>query len=114
MGDLSRNFSRSEFACKCGCGFDTVDAELVNMLEQVREHFGQPITITSGCRCPDHNDTVGGKASQHLKGRAADFKVKATSAQVVQDYCDEAFPDGGVGRYSTWTHIDSRGVKARW
>ena len=25
MGDLSENFSRSEFECKCGCGFATVD-----------------------------------------------------------------------------------------
>ncbi|EAS4214514.1 serine/threonine protein kinase, partial [Salmonella enterica] len=25
---ISKYFKRSEFACKCGCGQDTVDAEL--------------------------------------------------------------------------------------
>ena len=55
MGDVSDNFSRSEFACKCGCGFNSVDVALLDALEQVREKFG-PVSITSGNRCPKHND----------------------------------------------------------
>ena len=43
MGDLSENFSRHEFACKCGCGNDTVDAELIRVLQSVRARFGKPI-----------------------------------------------------------------------
>ncbi len=70
-------FKRSEFACKCGCGFDTVDAELLAILVNLRRHYGQPITIHSGCRCQKHNKAVGGVInSQHLIGRAADVTVK--------------------------------------
>ena len=45
MGDLSANFNRAEFACKCGCGFDTVDAKLIDYVQQIREYFAVPITI---------------------------------------------------------------------
>ena len=76
MGDLSEHFSREEMACKCGCGLDTVDAELLSLLEKIRAHFDRPITINSGCRCEAHNRAVGGsKNSQHLIGRAADIVV---------------------------------------
>lgn len=67
MGDLSENFSRVEFACRCGCGFDGVDPLLVDMLERARAIYGRPIVIISGCRCPSHNEkSKGSVASQHM------------------------------------------------
>lgn len=55
-----QHFSKSEFACKCGCGFDDIDINLVKLLEQIRSHFGDnPLIITSGCRCAKHNRSVG-------------------------------------------------------
>ncbi|BEB16509.1 hypothetical protein VEE45_23520 [Escherichia coli] len=46
---LSKHFSRKEFKCKCGkCDYDTIDAELLVILEDVREHFGKPVIINSG------------------------------------------------------------------
>jgi hypothetical protein len=33
---ISENFARSEFRCKCGCGLDTVDTELLRLLENIR------------------------------------------------------------------------------
>ena len=33
MGDLTKNISRYEIACKCGCGFDTIDIEVVRMCD---------------------------------------------------------------------------------
>ena len=39
MGDLSPNLSRHEMACNNGCGFDTVDARLVDVLQDVVDHF---------------------------------------------------------------------------
>ena len=80
MGDISKNFNRSEFACKCGCGYDNVDAMTLEIVQSVRDHFGQSVTITSGCRCPEYNAVVGGsKNSQHVKGRAADIVVANVS-----------------------------------
>jgi uncharacterized protein YcbK (DUF882 family) len=116
MGDLSKHFNRSEFACKCGCGFDTVDYELVNLLEDIREHFGQPVYINSACRCPMHNANEGGASqSQHLKGRAADISVKDVDPSVVAGYVELNGIVGGIGIYNSFTHIDTRsGFPARW
>ena len=108
------NFKRSEFACKCGCGFDTVDAGLLQALNKIRDHFEVPITITSGCRCIHHNNTVGGATtSQHLIGRAGDFTVQGVLPDEVYAYVNE-WHTGGLGYYQDFTHIDSRNIKTRW
>jgi uncharacterized protein YcbK (DUF882 family) len=113
---ISRNFARSEFACTCGCGFDTVDAALLGILQALRDHFGESVTITSGCRCEAHNATVGGaENSQHLTGKAADIVVSNTSPEDVYCYLLALYPDNcGFGLYDGWVHIDSRDERARW
>lgn len=111
---LSENFTQEEFACRCGCGFDGIDQDLVDLLQKVRDFFDAPITITSGCRCPDHNRAVGGSPnSQHLLGTAADFKVRHVPPSVVHEFCESLNP-GGLGYYTTFTHMDVRPGKARW
>lgn len=116
MNKLTAHFSRSEFACKCGCGFDTVDIDLINILEDVRKYFGSPVTINSGCRCSEYNEKIGGeKNSWHMKGRAADIVVEDVEPDKVADYIESiTYYNVGLGRYNTFTHVDSRGVKARW
>lgn len=121
MGDLTSNFSRSEFACKCGCGFDTVDIELVQVLEEVRAHFfAKSLIITSGCRCHANNARAGGCAkSQHLVAKAADFKIKDDTVYVnpglIFDYLDKRYPTKfGIGLYHNRVHVDVRRNKARW
>jgi len=75
MGDLSKDFSRSEFACKCGCGFDAVKPYLVEQLQKMRDQLGFEIIVESGCRCSRHNAEVNGAVdSSHLTGEAADLK----------------------------------------
>lgn len=112
----SRHFTYVEFACKCGCGFDSVDARLIDALEDVRVHFGRAVRITSGCRCPAHNAHVGGSPrSQHLYGKAADFVVSGVHADAVARYLEAAYPwTAGIGRYTGRTHFDVRTSKARW
>ena len=117
MGKISENFSREEFICKCGnCGFATVDVELIDVLEDVRYHFDEPITINSGCRCKAHNEAEGGSSrSKHLEGIACDFKVRNFHADGVAAYLEDKYPDKyGIGRYNGRTHIDVRSIKARW
>lgn len=113
---LSKYFKREEFECSCGCGFTAVDIELLHVLEDIREHFDSPVTITSGCRCATHNANVGGSVnSKHLKGIAADIQVKYILPVVVAMYLDTKYGDSkGIGRYETFTHIDVRATKARW
>ena len=107
---LSKHFKREEFACQCGCDFDTVDARLIEVLEMVRGEYKQPITITSGCRCPEHNYKIGGaKDSQHTLGRAADIKVKGVEPEKVYDFLAHGFKNQlGLGLYSGWVHVDTR------
>lgn len=117
MTQLSRNFFRSEFSCRCGCGFDTVDSELIIVLQSVRDHYGASVTITSGCRCSAHNKRVAGsKKSKHLEGRAADIVVAGVAPSAVYQHLVSIYPDKyGIGKYSTFTHIDTRtGAPARW
>lgn len=116
MGNLSKDFSRYEFACNCGCGFDTVDVELIPVVQDLRDHFNKPISITSGCRCVKYNKRVGGaKHSKHMISRAADIQVHATKPKEVADYLEKKYPGKfGIGRYRTFTHVDTRAGMARW
>lgn len=113
---LVPHFYRDEFACKCKCGFDTVDAALLALLIQVRNNFSAPVQITSGCRCKTYNSRVGGEPrSWHTKGRAADIVVVGINPQAVYDWLASQFTTMyGFGSYPTFTHIDSRRTPARW
>jgi uncharacterized protein YcbK (DUF882 family) len=115
MGDISEHFDREEFACKCGCGYDTVDVELIEVLEKVRCYFDAPVTISSGCRCSVHNAAVGGSLnSQHVLGRAADINVNLVKPEEVQKFLKSHYDSLGIGSYSNFTHVDTRKGKARW
>lgn len=118
MTMLSKNFSRAEFECKCGkCGEDTVDAELIAVLQDVREHFGKSVKVTSGVRCEVYNKEVGGvSTSQHIRGRAADIQVKGIYPSTVFNYLDKKYAGKlGLGGYGSFTHVDSRTEGgARW
>lgn len=81
------NFTKTEFACKCGCGFDDAAHELVQNCQKVRDHFDAPFIISSGCRCKAHNARVGGVYnSRHLLGHAVDFRIRGHSAAEVDAY----------------------------
>ena len=83
MGDLSEHFSRSEFACPC-CGVAKVEPALVQLLERIRRaHYPRGLRVVSGYRCPRHNASTpnAAKASQHMRGTAADIPPRITLAQ---------------------------------
>ena len=111
---ISKHFRRREFACKCGCGQDTVDAALLVVLERIREHFNAPIRISSGNRCTAYNRKVGGAVrSQHLISRAADIQVIGREPSEVYAWIS-TWHVGGLGRYATFTHVDTRNSRVRW
>lgn len=114
--NLNSYFKKSEFACKCGCGFDDIDERLVWIATSVREHFESPVVITSGCRCKNHNKNVGGApTSQHVLGRAIDIQVKGVAPSEVQRYLDRVLAGRhGLGYAKTFTHVDVRANPARF
>ena len=83
--------TRSEMACRCGCGFDCLDYQLKFILEDLDSKFS--IKINSGCRCEMHNKIVGGVAnSYHVKGKAVDISDNmAIPDQLISD--NMAIPD---------------------
>ena len=120
---LSPNFTVYEFRCRDGSDVVMIDESLVVLLQCIREHFGKPITITSGYRTGTHNTAVGGsRSSQHLLGKAADIQVAGVSVEDVAAYAESLMPAwGGVGRYPVkagrskgWVHVDTRPNKSRW
>lgn len=117
---VSKSFKRKEFACKDGCGLGLNDGdinpELIEVIQDVRDHFGEPVVISSGLRCQKHNARVGGAPkSQHLLGAAADLRIAKVAPAKVYEYLDKKYSGKyGVGRYNTFTHIDVRANKARW
>ena len=120
---LSEHFNSYEFRCglgrPCACTTILIDDKLVEFLEQIRQHFGQPITITSAYRCENYNRSIGGAAgSRHSKGQAADIVVKGVSPREVAKYA-ESIGVLGIGLYETasdgyFTHIDTRDYKSFW
>jgi len=130
---LSKHFYRDEFECKCGCQFDTVDAELINGPLSFLRTDNVRVTILSGCRCLEHNEAIQFGAnpdyvpysskSIHMTGKAADIRVERRGGRVwtlvppdeVATALELRYPDKyGIGRYKTFTHIDVRSERARW
>lgn len=118
---LSAHFHLGEFAChgrEC-CTQVQVDPQLVAWLEQIRQHFGKPITVTSGYRCPAHNGKIGGAtASYHTRGMAADIVVQAVAPAAVAAYAQQ-LGILGIGLYETdadgyFVHLDTRAQKSFW
>lgn len=124
-------FDDYEFSCSChrhaqdGQGHNVldhiIDKRLVDLLDAIRERIGQPITINSGYRCPEHNEEVGGVSnSQHVEGTAADITYDGVDvdylAQVAEECGNELGIEGGIGRYyrQGFIHVDVRGYAARW
>ena len=113
---LRPHFRVREFRCRDGSDPVFVDDELVALLQQIRQHFGTPLTITSGYRTPTHNKACGGAAySQHLYGRAADIRVCGHAPAQVAAYAETLLPhSGGIGLYPNFVHLDVSTAKRRW
>lgn len=81
-----KTFRPEEFRCPCGrcSGYPVqMKAKELRILQQIRDHYGRPMTITSGLRCSYQNARVGGiKSSRHMLGRAADFYIPGVTTSL--------------------------------
>ena len=59
------------------------------ILQPIRDHFGQVVSVSSGYRSPELCTAIGSKiTSQHAKGQAADFEIFGVSNKALADYID--------------------------
>ena len=101
----------------------------VRVLDTLRERLGYAVVLTSVYRSPPYNRAIGssnppdprvqdGIGSQHPRFTAADFRgVAGTSeewAAELRRMRSQGVFRGGIGVYSTFVHVDTRGVNADW
>lgn len=118
---LSANFNSTEFDCHGqGCCAETeIDPGLVDIVQKIRSHFGKPVKVSSGYRCPVHNKNVGGATgSRHGKGMAADIYIDGIAPAEIAKYA-EGLGIKGIGLYETdedghFVHVDTRTTKSYW
>lgn len=111
MGDLSNDFSRREFKCKCGCGIDNVSVPFINRLQLARTLAKIKFPITSGCRCPMHNKIEGGSCnSDHIttetiQCEGADVKCRNSNDRfkIIKAGVEAGFTRIGIAR--TFVHL---------
>ena len=111
MGDLTNNFSRSEFTCKCGCGICRVDEPFILRLQLVRNQAGFAFTVNSGCRCPEHNKDEGGKpesdhlTTQEISCEGVDIKIENSIRRfrIIEAAIDAKFRR--IGIYPSFIHL---------
>ena len=60
------------------------------LLQPIRDHFGQVVSVSSGYRSPELCTAIGSKiTSQHARGEAADFEIFGVSNKELADWIDE-------------------------
>lgn len=111
---ITKNFSFIEFGCRCRtCSFADgyqIDKGLVLALQEIRDFIGEPMVVTSGLRCYDHNKKVNGVSdSYHKTGLAADIACTGSTARY--KIVKKALTIGlTVGINKSFIHIDKRPV----
>ena len=112
-------FKDSEFTCECGCGLNLEKDGIKRIADEIREHFGRPMIITSGTRCVKHNKEVGGVAgSYHTTGNAIDFVIPGVNVKEYAEFCKQLVNQGkarytyyGTRQMGQAVHIDDGGME---
>ena len=99
---LSKNFSleeltKSQTATRKGIDNTPSPTHQANLqslctciLQPIRDHFSQVVTVSSGYRSQELCLAIGSKTtSQHAKGEAADFEIFGVSNKELADYINE-------------------------
>ena len=113
---IAPHFNLSEFACPC-CNLVMLHPKLLVKLVELRNILEIPVYVTSGYRCFEHNQKVGGVVnSYHCIGLAVDIKVKDINLITLLEIC-ENIDFTGIGFYEkkNFLHLDVRPTKrTRW
>lgn len=91
------SFTVKEMTCQCGCGA-LPDPEFMDELQALRFVCGFPFPVTSGARCPAHNNRVSSTkfTGPHTTGLAVDIGVSREKAWELNEWA--AKQGGWYGR----------------
>lgn len=108
---LTAHFTSGELGCRCGCGKCEMNTGLLTALESLRIEHGKPIVVTSGYRCPAHNNAVGstGSAGVHTLGLAVDIAIEGKDAfNIITLARKHGFTRIGIKQHgaSRYLHLD--------
>ena len=108
-----RHFREHEFQCRCSCGSNQIQPGLIYKLDDLRAALGAPVNISSGYRCPAHNDRVSstGIHGPHTTGLAADVRCHGPSAhQIIKLALAAGFTGIGISQKgdpaTRFVHLD--------
>lgn len=101
-------FIPDEFLCShCKTSVD-MDYLLISSLDWLRNTIGVPFIVTSGYRCPSHNQNIGGHPrSFHLFGKAADITVSRKDLlSLIYQVAVTSKRFNGIGIAQNYIHFD--------
>ena len=104
-----RYFTVEEFNCQ-HTGENRMEAEFMELVDELRHQCGFPFVITSGYRSPQHPiEAKKDRPGTHAQGIAADIKVinAADRFSLVSKALDLGFT--GIGVEDGFVHVDTRG-----
>lgn len=118
-GMLTPHFTQREMGCRCRrpeCDAAPMDRDFMRLLEDLRDHWGKPLVVTSGVRCSYWNNLKGGAPdSQHLLGKAADLDLQGRTEIEAVAQLAEKMGFGGIGRGEIrLLHVDTGPSGRRW
>ena len=108
---MTKNFSKHEVMCKCGCGGLPALA-FMQKLQKARDIALIPFNVNSGFRCQKHNKAIGGRAdSAHTKRVAVDIRCEEDKLRyiIVSALLVAGFTRIGIA--STYIHVDDDETK---
>ena len=113
---VAKNFAVAEFASKDGSRVVIINPMLPEYLQKARDHFDNPLIITSGYRTTAHNSKVGGVSdSNHVFGNAADVYIPGVSVLDLYNYfCEIAGNSCEIGIYNNFVHFAVQPKKSRF
>lgn len=91
----------------------------LRVADEIRHRLGTPLKlINSAYRSPNYNLACSGaKQSYHMQNRALDLMFRdgpEAASAAAKELRAEGFFKGGIGTYSSFIHIDTRGFEATW
>lgn len=95
-----------------------LEPDLLKRLDRLRARLNRPVQINSGYRSYGYNDRLYRRVyhrqptkSRHCSGDGIDIDIGYKAIRRTIEYI---FANGGIGKGSSFTHLDTRGRNARW